>query len=276
MPRQWFKFANAADTPEVADLEIFGSIGASWWDDDAVSAKQFLEDLSALPKNVTTIRVKVNSPGGDVFDGIAIANALREQRAKGRTVETTVEGIAASAASVVIMAGETIRIADNALVMVHQPYTIEIGNAAVMRKTADVLDQITDSIITTYRWHSEMSAEELRALMDAETWMDADEAIAKGFATDKIDGLKAAASIDPKAAAKLKVPEKFKARFDALLAKPAPEPQPAAAADVIRFCAEASLDIAFAQSLITAQAASSPPASSPRCPTWRMATSPAR
>jgi ATP-dependent Clp protease protease subunit len=239
-PRAWFKFTMAAADDTAADLAIYGGIGASYWDDDAVSAAQFVKDLKALPSGVKTIRVRVNSPGGSVFDGIAIANALREQVRNGRTVETTVEGLAASAASVVIMAGSTIRVADNALVMVHHPYTIEVGNAAAMRKMADTLDQITESIIATYRWHSALSADEIRGLMDAETWMTADEAIANGFATEKIEGLQAAAAIDPRAMARLTVPDKFKARVDELLEKPAQKPAPAAAADVLRVCREAN------------------------------------
>jgi ATP-dependent protease ClpP protease subunit len=248
--RAWFKFSNSVADATVAELAIFGSIGASYWDDDAVSAAQFVKDLKALPADVKTIRVRVNSPGGSVFDGIAIANALRDQVRNGRAVETTVEGLAASAASVVIMAGSTIKVADNALVMVHHPYTIEVGNAAAMRKMADTLDQIAETIIATYRWHSELSADEIRQLMDAETWMDADTAIAKGFATEKVEGLQAAASIDPRAMAKLAVPEQFKARVDALLEKPAPKPSPAATADVLRLCRESNLDVPFAEALI--------------------------
>lgn len=255
-PRAWFKFAMAAEDAAVAELDIFGSIGTSWWDDTAVSAKQFLDDLAALPKSVTTIRVRVNSPGGDVFDGVAIANALRDQQAKGRIVETTVEGLAASAASVVLMAGSTIKVADNALVMVHHPYTIEMGNAAAMRKMADTLDKITGSIIATYQWHSTLSTEDITALMDAETWMSADEAIANGFATEKVEGLKAAASIDPRAVKALKVPDQYRARVEQLLEKPseaAQKPQAAAAIDVLRLCREGGvLDVA--EGLIAADA----------------------
>jgi ATP-dependent Clp protease protease subunit len=115
------------------------------------------------------------------------------------------------------MAGSKIHIADNALVMVHHPYTISVGNAAEMRKMADTLDQIAEAIIATYRWHSELSEDEIRQLMDAETWMDADTAIANGFATEKVEGLQVAASIDARAMAKFKVPAEFKARVDALL-----------------------------------------------------------
>lgn len=252
--RQWYRFQNSADDPSVAELVIYDDIGQSWWDDNAVTAKNFMDDLKALPSTVAKIVVRVNSLGGDCFDAIAIANALREQTARGRTVETVVDGIAASAASIVIMAGSTIRVADNALVMVHNPYTIEVGNAAAMRKTADALDKIRDTIVATYKWHSSMEAADLIGLMDAETWMNADEAIANGFATDKVEGLKAVASIDPRAAKNLTIPEKFKARVDALL-KPADAtpavPVAAPAADILAKVSAAGLDIAFASALVS-------------------------
>lgn len=258
-PRAWYRFVNAAADPTVVELVIFSDIGTSWYDDDAVSAKQFMADLQALPATIKTILVRVNSLGGDVYDAVAIANALRDQsRSKGRTVHTIVEGIAASAASIVIMAGETIQIADNGLIMVHEPWTIEMGNAAVMRKTADMLDRVRDtSIVVTYQWHSTLTAEAIVALMAAETWMNADEAIANGFATEKIEGLKAAASLDRRALAKLTVPEPYRARVDALLAPPPAPPPPApvaaAATEVLRLCREGDV-LDLAEGLITGAA----------------------
>ncbi len=263
MKRQWFRFDNANDS-SIAEIQILDFIGS--WDDDwfarnfgydmGVTARAFVEQLAALPEGVKAIHVHINSPGGDVQGGVNIANALREQQAKGRTVETFIDGIAASIASVIAMAGSKVHIADNALVMVHNPLTIAIGNAGEMRKTADLLDTVRGQILASYKWHSSLSDEALIALMDAETWMDADEAIANGFATDKVEGLKAAASIDPKALATLKVPEKFKARVDAVLRKPEPEPAKpvaAAAADVLRLCREGEV-LDLAERLITENA----------------------
>lgn len=261
-PRGWYRFQNAADNPTVAELFIYSDIGQSWWDDTAVSAKQFMADLAALPPSVTALEVHINSLGGDVFDGVAIANALRDQsRSKGRIVTTIIDGIAASVASIVAMAGETIRIADNGLVMVHEPWTIAIGNAGEMRGVADRLDTIRDaSLVPTYQWHSTLSAEEIRALLEAETWMDADEAIAKGFATEKVEGLKAAASLDARAMAKLTIPDHFRARVEALLAPPPAPPAPpvpapvaASAVDVLRLCREGEVSD-LAEGLIAAGA----------------------
>lgn len=254
--RKWYRFEAKADGVS-ADLYIYSDIGTSWWDDRAVSAQSFKEDLAAVPASVTELVVHVNSLGGDVFDAVAIANLLRAWGAvPGRTVITTVDGIAASAASIVIMAGSTIRIADNGLVMVHNPWTIAIGNAAEMRKTAEALDAVRNTIVATYEWHSSLSEAELVALLDAETWMDADTAIANGFATEKVEGLAVAASLDRRAMAKLTVPETFRARVDALLA-PAkvdpPAPVAAPAADVMRLCREGGVSD-LAEGLVTAGA----------------------
>jgi len=253
-PRGWYRFQNAAaESPTSAELFIYDYIGKSWWNDDAVSAKQFVDDLNALPASVTNLRTRVNSPGGSVFDAVAIANAMRTWAKDGRTVETQIDGLAASAASIVIMAGTAIRIGDNAMVMVHNPLTIALGNAKEFRKIADDLDAVRGSILATYRWHSKLSNDDLIALMDAETWMDADEAVSKGFATEKVEGLKVAASVDLHGL-ELKVPDRFRARVSALVAAAAdPTPVPAAADELIRLCAEASLDLSFAQTLIHAK-----------------------
>jgi ATP-dependent protease ClpP protease subunit len=249
--KHWYRMEAAAGDPAAVEIHIIDFIG-DWIDDYwgfGVTAKAFVDQLSKLPEAVKTIRVHINSPGGDVFAASNIANALREQQAsKGRTVETVVDGLAASAASVVMMAGSTIRVSDNALVMIHNPWTIAVGNAADMRKQADTLDTVRDTIVATYQWHSKLEAAAIIALMDAETWMTADEAIANGFATEKVEGLKAAASIDPRSLAKLTVPEKYRDLVDALVAKPTaapPAPAAAAAADVLRLCREGEcLDLA--------------------------------
>lgn len=272
----------APDTAEIQVCDYIGDwldqiINDTWGTKSPVTAKQFIEDLAALPESVKAIRVHINSPGGDVFAALAIANALRDQRVtKGRTVETIADGLAASSASLVLMAGSPVRVSDNALVMIHQPWSVAVGSAAEMRKAADTLDQVTDgAIVPTYQWHSKKNAETIRGLMDAETWMDADEAIAAGFADEKVAGLKAAASINPRAAAKLSVPERFAARVAALLRheetpapepasaeplpsksiEPAPDESAARPEDVIGICRAAGLDLEFAEGLLRSGAA---------------------
>lgn len=257
-PRQWYKVEAKADEA-VADLYIFDDIGKSYWNDDAVSAKQFVKDLNGLPESVTGVRVHVNSLGGDMFDGIAIANALRAFRLKGRSVETISEGVAASAASIVMMAGAPITMSDNATMMVHDPWGFVLGNARDMRKAADIFDGFKSSIVSTYQWNTNLSAEEVSALMSDETWLDADEAIEKGFATNKVSGLKAAACLNRGTYAKLTVPKKFKAQVEALLTPAPPDPAPPAPAPafdalpIITACTTAGLS-ELAGELVAAKA----------------------
>jgi ATP-dependent protease ClpP protease subunit len=254
-PRAWFRFENSATDSSNVDIHIIDFIGG--WEDDwiarnwgyemGVTARSFVEQLAQLGDDVKTIRLHLNSLGGDVQGGINIANALRDQHSKGRTVETYVDGIAASIASVIAMAGSRVVMADNALMMIHDPWAGVTGNARDLRKAADVLDTMRDQqIITTYQWHSTKSADELTAMMEAETWLSADEAIEAGLATEKTQGLRAAASISPVNLDRLRVPAKYRDRVSALL-KPSNTPIPADAVDVLRICREAEcLDLAEA------------------------------
>jgi ATP-dependent protease ClpP protease subunit len=166
--------------------------------------------------------VPVNSPGGDPFDATAIANALRAERVqKGRTVEVSIEGLAASAASIVTSAGKPIKMARNALVMIHNPRGLVFGPADDMRQMAEALDRVRDAIIATYRWTSHLSAQRLAEMMAATVWMDPEEALKNGFATEIVEGVKAAAQFRPEALASLgAVPPKYRAGLAALSAAP--------------------------------------------------------
>lgn len=222
--RQWYRIQNAADAGTV-DIFVNDFIG-DWIDDYwgfGVTAKAFLDQLAALPDTTRAIRVHLNSPGGDVFAATTIANALREQRmTKGRTVETIVDGLAASAATIIMMAGDPVKVADNAVVMIHNPWSVAMGNAAQMRKFADDLDTIRDTIVATYQWHSKLDAKDLIELMDAETWMSAEDALTYGLATEIVTGLKAAAALAPKAIEKLTIPDQFRDRVAAFLGEQVP------------------------------------------------------
>lgn len=263
MRREWYRVQVRAEEPSTAEIHLIDYIG-DWTDQmlnewlgtkSPVTAKAFVEELAALPESVTALRVHINSPGGDAFAALTIANALRDQRAtQGRTVEVVVDGLAASAASIVAMAGAPLRMADNALLMIHNPWTVALGDAAEMRKAAELLDSLRDSLVKTYQWHTPLEAEEVVALLDAETWMDATEAMERGFADEVVEGLPAAAALDPRGVAKLKVPERFAARVAALLkpaeGAPAEPPPPGAPADVLQACADAGLSLGFAQQLL--------------------------
>lgn len=159
------------------EILIYSDIGPEEW--GGVSAKAIKAQLDKM-SDADHITVRINSPGGDVFDGFAIYNLLREHPAR---VTVKVDGWAASAASVVAMAGDEIEVAANALMMIHNPWTFAMGDANDMRKQADLLDQIKVSIITTYKTRLGMDEAEIAQLMDEETWFDAQGALEAGLAT---------------------------------------------------------------------------------------------
>lgn len=256
--KSWFRSEVSSTDASVVDIHIDDFIGGwveDWWNRNfgyelALTSKAFVEALDALSSDVKTIRVYINTPGGDTFAALVIANALRnQQQVKGRVVETYCVGLAASAGSIILMAGSKVTVADNALVMIHNPWTVAIGNTADLTKVIDELNKVRDRIVATYQWHSTLSTEEIVTLLDGKdgegTWFSADEAIASGFATDKVEGLKAAASIDPRGLKAMKIPDQFKAKVEALVAPPAAEPKALAASDVLRLCREGDvLDLA--------------------------------
>lgn len=249
--RQWYRMAAEPASTGVeavtADIYIYDDIGQyiDWdWSLEGVSAKQFINELRQLPASVTNIRVHINCRGGDPFEALAIANALRQDEAH---VEILIEGLCASAATIVACAGDVIRMADNALYMVHQPSTCQCGNADDFRAAAVALDTITDVIIATYRWVSSLSAKALKALVDEETWLTADEALANGFVTDIVSGMQVAAALDRRVLSR--VPDRFRDRVEAFVA---PAPSVATAEEVVRLCREAGC-LAIAESLIAAK-----------------------
>jgi ATP-dependent protease ClpP protease subunit len=213
-----------------ADIHINDFIG-DWIDDYfgfGVTSRQFISELQNLPDSVRTVRLHINSPGGDAMAASHIANTIRDQHLhKGRSFEVLIEGAAWSAATIITSAGNPTKIADNAVMMIHNPWTVAVGNASELRKSAEVLDTVRDGIVAAYKWKSPLEQGELVELMDAETWMDADEAIERGFADEKISGVSAAAAFDiAKLPKKMRdVPEKYRERVQALL-KPATDPAP--------------------------------------------------
>jgi ATP-dependent protease ClpP protease subunit len=168
----WYKIVNH-DPGDTADLYIYDEIG--YW---GVTASDLLNELSAL--TATTINVRINSPGGDVFDGIAIYNALLSHPA---TVNTTVDSLAASAASFIAMAGETVTMAPHSQMMIHDASGLAIGNAADMRQMADLLDRISDNIASMYSERAGGTTKAWRTAMTAETWYSAQEAVDAGLAS---------------------------------------------------------------------------------------------
>ena len=171
----WFQI-KAADSGDHADILIYSEIGESFWT-ETVDAKSFVTDLQEL--DVATIAVRINSPGGSVFDGVAIYNALKRHPA---AVTTHVDGVAASIASIVALAGDRVVMAKNATMMIHNPWSMAMGDAAELRKTADLLDKLRGTLLSTYADKSGQPDDVIAEAMDAETWYDADEAVAFGLA----------------------------------------------------------------------------------------------
>lgn len=165
---------DAKDDTDEADVFIYGDIGG-WW--GGVSAELFAKDIAAL--EVDTLNVRLNSPGGIVFEGVAIYNALARHTAN---VIVHVEGIAASIASVIAMAGDEIRIAEGSRFMIHDPWTIMMGSATDLRAEADVLDGLKSDLIDIYTARTEQKRDDLSDWMTVETWLSAREAVDKGFA----------------------------------------------------------------------------------------------
>lgn len=164
----------AEDATDEAEVFIYGDIGG-WW--DGVQAEQFAKDLSGL--DVSTINVRLNSPGGLVFDGVAIYNALVQHKAR---VVVHIDGIAASIASVIAMAGDEIRIAEGAHVMIHKPWSFVVGDSVSMRKEADVLDELEGGLIDIYAARTENKRDQLETWVAAETWFRGQKAVDEGFA----------------------------------------------------------------------------------------------
>ena len=183
--KPWFTLKNQTDKP--AELLIYDVIG-DW---QGLSAKELVNTLKGITDDEITVRI--NSPGGSVFDGIAIYNALRYHPAD---VHVRIEGLAASIASVIAMAGDTITMAENALMMIHNPFGWVGGEADDMRRTADMLDKATEAIAIAYAGKSDYSVEDITPMMADETWMTALEAKEHGF-IDNIDkAVQLAASLD--------------------------------------------------------------------------------
>ena len=158
-----------------AELMLYGDIAESFWG-DTISAKEVTEYLADL--DVENIDVYINSNGGVVDTAIAINNALRRHKAK---VTVNIDGIAASAATLITCAGDIVRMPKNALFMIHNPSTIAMGDSEEMRKQADVLEKYKNSITETYLQKVNIDKEKLSELMGNETWLNAEEALEYGF-----------------------------------------------------------------------------------------------
>lgn len=183
--QNWYEFKALENG--ATEIYVYDEIG--FW---GITAKDFARDLKQLdPKG--EINLRINSPGGSVTDGIAIYNLLKNHKAK---VNTFIDGLAASMASVIAMAGDKITMPENALMMIHNPWGGAMGDADELRKTADVLDKMKTALVSAYVNKTGLADTEIADLMTAETWMTGAEALEKGFATQITDEVNLQASFD--------------------------------------------------------------------------------
>ena len=182
---------NAAEGESSGEILIFGPIVESAWWDDETSPKAFYDELQALG-DITDLHVHINSYGGHASAGSAIYSLLKQHPAK---VTIHVDGFALSAASLIAMAGDTVVMPGNSMMMIHNPWGLSMGDSGDMRHEADVLDKIRESMIAAYHGKTGLPREELIEMLDAETWFTAEEAVENGFADVVAAPLMAAACV---------------------------------------------------------------------------------
>lgn len=181
---QWFNISQ--NTDDEAEILIFDEIGG--W---GITALDFIEELKEL-RGVSRLNLRIHSPGGSVFEGLAMFNAIRAFPAE---VVATVEGLAASMASVLLMAADRVIMPDNSFIMIHEPWTVAIGDAEELRHSADRLEKLRDTLVNAYHAKTEIPRAKLRDMLADETWMNAEEAKELGFADEIAESMKVAAKL---------------------------------------------------------------------------------
>jgi len=165
------------------NIQIYGQIGGFSWFDETVTSDQVYKELENFGNDIDVINLYINSPGGSVTEGCAIYSALKRHKA---VKNVYIDGQCSSIASVIAMAGDKIAMSPVATMMIHNPITALAGDAEEMRKTANILDIMKETIINAYVTKSHLSREEISNLMDTTTYFTAKQAIEKGFATEEI------------------------------------------------------------------------------------------
>ena len=184
MNEKWYNIQNKAG--ETADIYIFDEIGTY-----GVTAQDFISEIKGLKD--MPINLRINSLGGDVFDGMAMYNVIKRREAK---TTVYIEGIAASIATIIALGADEVIMAENSLFMIHNAWGGTSGEAKDMRKTAETLDKITSELTDIYVKKTGLSFEALAEMMDEETWLNAEEAFALGFIDTISDSIKVAAKYD--------------------------------------------------------------------------------
>jgi ATP-dependent Clp protease protease subunit len=183
--------------PEARTLFLNGTIAEESWFDDDVTPQLFKDELNAGSGDIT---VWINSPGGDCVAAAQIYNMLMDYKGN---VTVKIDGIAASAASVIAMAGTKVLMSPVSMMMIHNPMTVAFGDSAEMQKAIEMLGSVKDSIINAYEIKTGLSRTKLSHLMDAETWMDANKAVELGFADEVMQRSDSAEDMEPPAVSML-------------------------------------------------------------------------
>lgn len=240
MNKQYFNIAKINDS--IGEIDIYGEIIDESWrmSDTETSAPSFKDALKEL-KDVKQITVNINSGGGDVFSGVAIHNMLKSHKAH---VTVKIDGLAASIASVIAMAGDKVIIPRNAMLMIHNAWTFAVGNASDLRKQAEDLEKINSVVINSYLdKNPEIDEDKLRSLMDEETWLTAQEAKDLGLVDVIAEPNKAAANITKSQIERYdNVPSKFK-NEDPTVETPKETKQEVTADDVMSALDEIKSDV---------------------------------
>lgn len=184
-PRDWYRISNLAG--DEAEVYIYDVIGATWF--GGITADEFVRDLNSV--TASKVYLRINSPGGDIWDATAMYNAIRNHPA---TFEAHIDGVAASAASWVGLAAEKVVMEPHATMMIHDPWSIVMGNAVDMRKEADVLDMYAEEIAGMYHEKAGHSVQYFRDLMREETWFTDRKAVEVGLADEVAPATKADSS----------------------------------------------------------------------------------
>ncbi|WP_341210738.1 ClpP-like prohead protease/major capsid protein fusion protein [Sphingomonas paucimobilis] len=195
------------------DILLYGIVGDEW---DGLDAKTIFGLINGSDEDIV---VRINSPGGYVMEGLAIYNALAGAKTAGRKVTIHIDGLAASMASVIAMVGDEIIMADNALLMIHNPWDVAVGDARELRAAADKLDVIRDQLVRIYSGKTGLTADELIPMLDAETWLTSEQAIEQKFVTSVTEASNASAC-DVTAFGFRKAPETPRISAMAMIGKP--------------------------------------------------------
>ena len=190
------------------DLYLHGDVGETWWDDSGITAKKVIDALDQI--ETETVNVHINTYGGDVFEGISIFNILR---ASGKNIVTIVDGIAASAGSLIFLAGDTKKMPVNTQLMIHNPWTYARGNANDLEKVVDMLRTTESAMTQTYMETFVGTEEELKELLDSEKFMTADEAKTFGFVDEII-------TKEPESAAQATIAERLMSKYGGMINEP--------------------------------------------------------